>query len=112
MFCISRFKISSMYGSGGIRTHVIETTLMPGISGCLNALNYTGCLKKNGVHILSLIISEIPKLIVQICARFKPIFFSFEQAVIRNFTASNVYAMTNFVKAIYFLFVVHVKLEN
>ena len=52
---------------------------------------YTGCIKKNGAHLLRLIISKLLKLIVQ---------FFFEQAVNRIFTPSNVCAMTNLVKAI------------
>ena len=61
---------------------------------------YTGCIKKNGVHVLCLIISKLLKLIEQFWTCFKLRFFSFEQAVIGIFTPRNVRAMANLVKAI------------
>ena len=37
----------------------------------------TGCIKKNGAHLLCLIISKLLKLIVQFCTCFKPRSFLF-----------------------------------
>ena len=69
-------------------------------SFCSRAVYRVYQKKKNGAHLLCLIISKLLKLIAQFWTCFKPRFFSFEQAVIRIFTPSNVCAMTNLVKAI------------